>query len=150
MRGKRAPFRDSRSVLLPLLVLIVLSFGVRAFAEGLSFSELYKESILGLEFSAKVKSLEGHTVDVVGYMAPPLKVRGNFFVLSREPVSLCPYCNTDADWPADILVVYLKKDEIFRQPNRSIVVTGRLEVGSYTDPDTGFVSLLRLVNATYK
>lgn len=134
--------------LLPILALLFV--GAIATAEDLSFSEFYRESVLGLEFSSKTKALSGRTVNIVGFMAPPLKARGNFFVLTREPVSLCPYCNSDADWPADIVVVYLKSTETFRQRNRPLVVTGRLETGSYTDPETGFVSLLRLVDATYK
>lgn len=119
-------------------------------AEELRFPEFYEEGVLGLSFSAKTKSLAGSTVEIAGFMAPPLKARGNFFVLTREPVSLCPFCNSDADWPADIVVVYLKATETFRQRNRPILVTGRLAVGSFMDPDTGFVSLLRLEGATYK
>lgn len=122
----------------------------RAASEELSFPEFYDEGVLGLDFSAKAKRLAGSTVEVVGFMAPPLKAQGTFFVLTRSPVSLCPFCNSDADWPADIVVVYLKKSETFRQRNRPIQVTGRLAVGSYTDPETGFVSLLRLEDAVYK
>lgn len=133
-----------------LPVLLSLALVATLGAEELRFSEFYDEGILGLSFSEKTKSLEGRAVSVVGFMAPPLKAMGTFFVLTRAPVSLCPYCNSDADWPADIVVVYLSKAETFRQRNRPLVVTGRLEIGSYTDPDTGFVSLLRLVDATYK
>jgi hypothetical protein len=50
----------------------------------------------------------------------------------------------------DILVVYLKAEETFVQENRPLAVTGRLELGSYTDPDTGFVSQARLMDATYR
>ena len=83
-------------------------------------------------------------------MAPPLKPEADFLVMTREPVSLCPFCNSDQDWPDNIIVVYLSKNQEFVQPNRPIVVTGRLELGSFTDKETGFVSLVRLVDATFE
>lgn len=116
----------------------------------LNFSELYNFGVLGMTYTDKVQDLKGKTVSFVGYMAPPLKARSNFFVLTREPVSLCPFCNSDADWPADIIVVYLKQTETFSQKNKPLLVSGTLEIGSYTDPSTGFVSQLRLVNAEYR
>lgn len=119
-------------------------------AESLGFGEMYTSGIRGLKFTPKLTSLEGKAVTVVGSMAPPLRADGDFFVLTKDPVSLCPFCQSDADWPADILVVYLKPGARFVQKNRPLVVSGRLELGSKTDPTTGFVSLVRLVDAEYK
>jgi len=119
-------------------------------AESLSFGEMYTSSVLGLRFTPKLTSLAGKPVTVVGSMAPPLRADGDFFVLTKDPVSLCPFCQSDADWPADILVVYLKPGASFVQKNRPLVVSGRLELGSKTDPATGLVSLVRLVDAEYK
>ena len=115
----------------------------------LGFEEMYEGNpILGLQFSQKLKSFADKTVSVEGFMAPPLKPEADFLVMTREPVSLCPFCNSDQDWPDNIIVVYLSKKQEFVQPNRPIVVTGRLELGSFTDKETGFVSLVRLVDAT--
>ena len=50
-------------------------------------------------------------------MAPPLKAEAAFFVLTREPVALCPFCQSDADWPDNILVVYLSSNQSFVQNN---------------------------------
>jgi hypothetical protein len=119
-------------------------------ADTLAFGEMYIQSVLGIKFTPKLTSLTGKQVTVTGFMAPLLRVQADFFVLTRQPVSLCPFCNTDADWPTDILVIYLKNGEIFSQHSRPIDVTGRLEVGSKTDPDTGFVSLVRIVDAELK
>lgn len=118
---------------------------------GLSFNELYiSRGVLGLEFSDKVKQLAGRPVAIRGFMAPPLKAEASFFVLTREPVALCPFCDSDADWPTDILVVYLGREQPFVQSNRTIEVTGTLEVGSKVDSATGFVSRLRLVDARFR
>src|SRR5258708_29412529 len=77
-------------------------------AEPLKFSELYKSGgILGLKMSEKLLALGGKAVEIAGFMAPPLKAEARFFVLTSEPVLLCPFCNTDSDWPSDIIVVYL-------------------------------------------
>lgn len=132
-----------------LLAAVLLSWPLHA-AETLSFGDFYTPSVLGTKFTPKLKGLAGQTVTVAGFMAPPLKASGNFFVLTRQPVSLCPFCNTDADWPADILVVYLGQNQIFTQHNRPLLVTGRLELGSFTDESTGFVSQVRLVGAEYR
>ncbi|WP_152044779.1 hypothetical protein [Aureimonas psammosilenae] len=118
--------------------------------EGLSFDELYgKVGVLGLEFSGKTKALAGQSVTMRGFMAPPLKAEAKFFVLTEIPMSLCPFCSTDADWPDNIVVVYLTQAQTFVQANRPIEASGRLEVGSWRDPETGFVSLLRIVDASF-
>jgi len=84
-----------------------------------------------------------------GFMAPPLKAEAAFFVLTEIPMSLCPFCSSDADWPDNIVVVYLDEKQTFVQPSQTIEVRGVLEYGSWKDPETGFVSLLRLRQAEY-
>ena len=116
----------------------------------LDFEELYgKVSPLGLSFSDKVKSLAGKPVTMRGFMAPPLKAEAKFFVLTQIPMSICPFCSTDADWPDNIVVIYLDSAQTFEQANALIEVSGTLEVGSWTDPETGFVSLLRITDADF-
>ncbi len=107
-------------------------------------------SVLGLTFSEKLKNMKGKVVSIRGFMAPPLKADADFLVLTKEPVSLCPFCNSDEDWPDYIIVVKLSKRQDFVQNNQPIEVTGTLELGSKTDPATGFVSLVRLTEATFK
>ena len=107
-------------------------------------------SVLGLTFTDKLKSLAGKRVRMQGFMAPPLKADAHFFVLTESPVSLCPFCSTDADWPDNIVVVFLSDKQEFVQANRLIEVVGTLEVGSRMDEETGFVSLVRIVNARFE
>jgi hypothetical protein len=118
--------------------------------ERVRFEEMYKASgVLGLEMSDKLVALNGKPIEIAGFMAPPLKAEAGFFVLTREPVSLCPFCNSDADWPSDIIVVYLRDGVRYIQTNRAIAVSGTLEIGSKLDAKTGFVSLVRLIDADY-
>lgn len=121
-----------------------------AAAETISFESLYKTfGVMGLEFTDTVVRLKGREVLIQGYMAPPLKAESDFFVLTREPLAICPFCSSDADWPLDIAVVYLKGMSPLVRAGARLSVTGRLDLGSYTDPATGFVSQVRLVDAGF-
>lgn len=145
------PIHPSRRQLLAALpALALLPRAAQAEAPELTFDQLYGAySALGLTFSDKVKLLDGKTVRIRGFMAPPLKAEAQFFVLTKIPMALCPFCSSDSDWPDNIVVVYLGRRQTFVQPNRTIEVTGRLESGSWVDPETGFVSQLRLRDAHY-
>ncbi|MDR1966092.1 MAG: hypothetical protein LBQ36_05235 [Synergistaceae bacterium] len=114
-------------------------------AEELKFAELYSEvSSLGITLSDKLKSLDGRDVAMTGFMAPPLRPSINFFVLTRSPMSICPFCSSDSDWPIDIVAVYVEKRITSMPFDRPIRVEGRLELGTKTDEATGFVSLVRI------
>lgn len=135
-----------KRILLIFLTAFVLLLGAAsAEAEELSFDEIYSGySADGLTFSDKTLSLEGGTVTVSGYMAPPLTPTIHFFVLTEVPMSVCPFCSSDADWPDNIIVVK-DDDPITALPyDTPITVTGTLEIGSETDEETGFVSQLRV------
>lgn len=111
----------------------------------LKFSKLYSGGgSRGLVFSDKLKGLAGQRVTMNGFMAPPLKPSLRFFVLTRQPMSICPFCSTDAEWPADIVLVLLPGGNETSPTQLAIRVTGVLEIGSQTDPETGFVSQVRI------
>ena len=122
-----------------------------AAAERLRFDDLYGEwGVMGLRFSDRAKGLAGRTATMAGFMAPPLKADADFFVLTREPMSMCPFCTSDSQWPPDIIVAYLKREAQPTAPNEVIEVTGTLELGSWTDPGSGFVSQARLRDASFR
>ena len=146
LRGTgRAPSPGRRAFLaLPLLALPLLASG----AELLSFATLYQSvGVLGIKYSQEAIALIGKPVRLRGFMAPPLKPESKFFVLTREPVSVCPFCASDAQWPVDIVVIYLKGALAPVDFAQRIEVEGRLEIGSWTDQQTGFVSQVRIVDA---
>ena len=120
-------------------------------AETLAFDQLYKSfGVRGAEYSDRLLALRGKIISIEGYMAPPLKPESDFFVLTREPVALCPFCQSDAEWPIDIVVIYLRGAAPLVSQGEKVSVSGRLEVGSWTDPNTGFVSQIRVVDAAYR
>lgn len=120
--------------------------GLRAnAAEALRMRDLYEKD---LSFSELARRLEGERVEVRGFMAPPLKAQSKFFVLTKRPMATCPFCESEAEWPDDILAVFSRRviDPIpFNVP---VVGAGVLALGAHTDPETGFVSRVRLERAS--
>ena len=111
----------------------------------IDYSDLYSEaSSKGIVFSDKLKQAEGSIVAISGFMAPPLTPTINFFVLTSEPMSMCPFCSSDADWPDNIIVVQLREPVKALPFDAPIRVEGVLSLGSQVDEETGFVSLVRI------
>jgi len=106
--------------------------------------KLYEKN---LSFTPLAESLDGEIVAVRGFMAPPLKAGASFFVLTKRPMAICPFCDDAADWPNDIVAVHTKREVRIVPFNADIVVRGRLSLGDERDPETGFFSRLRLVDA---
>ncbi|WP_337742346.1 hypothetical protein [Acidaminococcus intestini] len=126
-----------------------MSIALEANAASLDFSEMYSgASSEGLVFSDTLNSLNGSEVTMTGFMAPPLKPSINFFVLTETPMAVCPFCSTDADWPYNMVVVYVNGSVDALPYDQEVTVTGTLDLGSYMDGDTGFVSQVRLLEAT--
>ena len=118
----------------------------RAAVPTLKFRELY---IKGDELTDLAKSLNGKTVRMTGYMAPPLKPEVRFFVLTKLPMSVCPFCESEAQWPDDLVVAYCDDAIDVVRYTDLIDVEGKLELGFWKDPETQFVSLIRITGATY-
>ena len=102
------------------------------------------------DFSERAQALNGEMVEMPGFMAPPLKPDSTIFVLTKIPMAVCPFCDNEADWPRDIVVVRLEERQEWVNFNRPIKVTGRLELGTETDEETGFVSRVRVVDAQFE
>ena len=138
-----------RRFLASLFLSITMSIALEANAASLDFSEMYSgASSEGLVFSDTLNSLNGSEVTMTGFMAPPLKPSINFFVLTETPMAVCPFCSTAADWPYNMVVVYVNGSVDALPYDQEVTVTGTLDLGSYMDGDTGFVSQVRLLEAT--
>lgn len=109
--------------------------------------ELYKPD---LSFSDLARRLAGKTISMQGFMAPHLKVDSDFFVLSNTPVETCPFCESEDQWIDTIVFVRTRKRQEAARPGELILVQGRLEIGPQTDAATGFVSRVRLVDASFQ
>ncbi len=114
---------------------------------AIKLRDLYEKD---MSFSPFAENTKGQRIAVKGFMAPPLKAQSPFFVLTKRPMATCPFCNDGDEWPDDLVAVYAKRIVDVQPFNVALVVSGTLELGDYKDPDTGFVSRVRLVNATFK
>jgi len=114
--------------------------------ESVRLRDLYNKD---LSFTDYALANEGLEVEISGFMAPPLKAESDFFVLTTRPMAICPFCDSEADWPNDILAVYAGDIVTIVPFNVSIIVRGKLELGTYRDAQFGFVSRVRLRNASY-
>lgn len=106
--------------------------------------DLYEKD---MSFTPFARDHQGQRVAIEGFMAPPLKADSNFYVLTNIPMAVCPFCSSEAEWPNDILAVYAQRVVNVIPFNVRIVTRGTLELGTYTDPELGFVSRVRLVDA---
>ena len=81
-----------------------------------------------------------------GYMAPPLQLGLDWFMMTRAPMGFCPFHSSAATWTPDILLVYVEGPELpfSWDPLR---IEGELHVGGAVDPVTGMASLVRLYTA---
>ena len=113
----------------------------------LRMRDLYNKD---LSFSDLAESLAGQRIEMTGYMAPPLKADAPFFVLTKRPMAVCPFCEPGEEWPRDILAIYTKRRLEVIPFNRKIIVRGELDLGDYVDPELGFFSRVRINDATYE
>jgi hypothetical protein len=147
--SKARPFFREVSVMLLLSAVVAASALGSAAAPAavpVSFSEFFEHSAV-LTPSARVLSLHGRRVRLLGFMArmeaPP---RGGFY-LCRTPVSADESGAGTADLPVDSVFVVMRSARGREVPYRRGVleVTGVLQVGTHADDDgrvTGFQVLL--------
>ncbi|WP_168217488.1 hypothetical protein [Paracoccus liaowanqingii] len=142
--------RLSRRLILSLLPALPLAAalpgGVRAQDAAIRLRDLYNRD---LSFSDLALSNEGQRITIAGFMAPPLRAESNFFVLTKMPMAVCPFCEPGMPWPDDILAVYAKRVVDVVPFNVPLQTSGLLELGDYVDPELGFYSKVRLTDATY-
>ena len=138
---------NRRTLLTSLATILTVPRDLLAAEPGvIKMRDLYNKDT---SFSDIALANEEKKITVSGFMAPPLKAESDFFVLTKQPMAVCPFCEPGTTWPRDILAIYTRRvvDQIpFNVP---ILVTGTLELGDYTDPDLGFYSRVRISGATY-
>lgn len=136
-----------RSFLVTSAAALAVPYVARANEDAIRLREFYAR---GGGLSDLALELEGKPVRVTGFMAPPLKADSTFFVLTKQPMSVCPFCETEADWPDDIMAVYTQRKFRVVAFNRKIETSGILSLGAFRDPETGFLSMVRIEDARFE
>lgn len=100
-----------------------------------------------------LKTLNGKTVSINGYLATSSPVDGSFIFLMNLPYQSCPFCKPNTSQLSNTMEVYPKKGEKFSYTNQAVRVTGTLTVAadpskSFTD-QYGYEFNFKIVDAEY-
>lgn len=136
-----------RSFVVTSAAALAVPYMARAGEDAIRLRDFYAR---GGGLSDLALELEGKPVRVAGFMAPPLKADSTFFVLTKQPMSVCPFCETEADWPDNIMAVYTQRKFRVIAFNRKIETSGILSLGAFRDPETGFLSMVRIEDARFE
>ena len=96
-----------------------------------------------------IQSLKGKAVTITGYMATLSPLEGSYIYLMNLPYQSCPFCVPNTQQLANTMAVYAAKGVKFDYTDRPVKITGKMEVGSFTD-DYGYEYNYRVVDAKYE
>lgn len=140
--------KAERTIILFILVVFMFSLTGPAFADEpvlLSF-----KSASGYEY---LKTLNGKTVCINGFLATSSPVDGSFIFLMNLPYQSCPFCKPNTSQLSNTMEVYPKSGESFPYTTQAVRVTGTLEVtkdesAPFTDL-YGYEFNFRITDASY-
>lgn len=117
-----------------------------------------EEKITKLSFKSAagydyLKTLNGTTVTISGYMATSSPVDGSFMFLMNLPYQSCPFCVPNTSQLSNTMEIFPKDGNAFAYTSQAIRVTGTLVVSESEDqPFTdkyGYEFNFKIVDATY-
>ena len=96
-----------------------------------------------------IQDLKGKLVSITGYMATLSPLSGEYIYLMNLPYQSCPFCVPNTQQLANTMAVYAAKGVKFDYTDRPVKITGKMDVGDYTD-EYGYAYNYRLVDASYE
>ena len=96
-----------------------------------------------------LQKLDGKPVTLTGYMATLSPLSGDYIYLMNLPYQSCPFCVPNTQQLANTMAVYAAKGSTFDYTDRPVRITGRLELGDFTD-EYGYAYNYRIVDAKYE
>ena len=96
-----------------------------------------------------IRALDGQPVTITGYMATLSPLSGDYIYLMNLPYQSCPFCVPNTQQLANTMAVYAAKGSTFDYTDRPVRITGRMDVGQYSD-DYGYEYNYRIVDAKYE
>lgn len=154
----------TNKILRLLTILLIISSLVLGLAgcgkdsDGSKNNSAVSGEITKLSFKAAsgydyLKTIDGATVEISGYMATSSPVDGSFIFLMNLPYQNCPFCVPNTSQLSNTMEVYPKEGESFPYTNQAIKVTGTLVVAESEDkPFTdmyGYEFCCKIVDADY-
>lgn len=139
--------------LLLIITLVILCVACGDAEDGAGSSGVTKLSFKAASGYDYLKTLDGTTVTISGYMATSSPVDGSFMFLMNLPYQSCPFCVPNTSQLSNTMEVYPKKGESFPYTTQAIKVVGTLVVAPSEDkPFTdmyGYEFCCKIVDATY-
>ena len=80
-----------------------------------------------------IRALDGQPVTITGYMATLSPLSGDYIYLMNLPYQSCPFCVPNTQQLANTMAVYAAKGKTFAYTDRPVKITGRMELGDFTD-----------------
>ena len=100
-----------------------------------------------------LKTIDGQTVTINGYMATSSPVDGSFMFLMNLPYQSCPFCVPNTSQLSNTMEIYPKKGDSFSYTAQAIRVVGTLRVSESEDEpftdEFGYEFCCKIVDATY-
>ena len=96
-----------------------------------------------------ITALKGKPVVITGYMATLSPLDGSYIYLMNLPYQSCPFCVPNTQQLANTMAVYAAKGSKFEYTDRPVQITGKLELGDFTD-EYGYTYNYRIVDAKYE
>ncbi len=134
-----------------IVIIIICVFSCAACeGESKNATKLSFKSALEYDY---LKSLDGSTVTINGYLATSSPVDGSFIFLMNMPYQSCPFCVPNTNQLSNTMEVYPKKGDSFDYTNQAVKVVGKLEVAD--DPNEpftdkfGYEFSFKIVDAEY-
>ncbi len=142
--------RLRKTLLLIIAVSLLVCFAGCGKTDSEKVTKLSFQAASGYDY---LKTLDGTTVTINGYMATSSPVDGSFIFLMNLPYQSCPFCIPNTSQLSNTMEIYPKKGESFSFTNQAIKVVGKLEVAENEDePFTdmyGYEFNFKIVDATY-
>ena len=134
---------------LAILTTVFAGCGDDAINEG-EATKLSFKAASGYEY---LKTLDGKTVTINGYMATSSPVDGSFLFLMNLPYQSCPFCVPNTSQLSNTMEVYPKEGDSFAYTSQAIKIVGTLDVADdENEPFTdmyGYEFNYKIVDATY-
>ena len=135
------------------VILVCTTFVACSESDDTDPSEAVKLSFKAASGYDYLKTLDGQTVTINGYMATSSPVDGSFMFLMNLPYQSCPFCVPNTSQLSNTVEIYPKKGESFSYTSQAIRVIGKLEVAeNENEPFTdkyGYEFNFKIVDATY-
>lgn len=139
--------------LLFIVTLIISGVACGGAGDGTGSKDVTKLSFKAASGYDYLKTIDGSTVTISGYMATSSPVDGSFMFLMNLPYQNCPFCVPNTSQLSNTMEVYPKKGESFPYTTQAIKVVGTLVVAPSEDkPFTdmyGYEFCCKIIDATY-